>query len=580
MDTHYTTERNVQIVIALMKAHGVRRVIASPGTTNITLVASMQQDDFFEIYSSVDERSAAYMACGMAAETGEPVAISCTGATASRNYVPGLTEAYYRQLPVLAITSTQHTGRVGQLAPQVLDRSQQMRDIARLSVQVPTCHCAEDERTANRLVNEAILELTHDGAGPVHINLQTEYSKDFSCVELPRERVIRRYGPSDELPAVPRGRVGIYVGGHGPFSSLLTEAVDAFCEAYGAVVLCDHTSNYRGRFRCVSAIALSQDNSRPPFKDLSLLVHIGEVSGAYVNPAAQEVWRVAPDGRVRDTFGTLTAVFEMGEVEFFRRAVDAADGLGRPATADEWNFACISIRERIPELPLSNLWVAQRTAPELPVGCCLHLGILNSLRSWNMFEVPEGVEGFSNTGGFGIDGGLSAAVGASLASPRRIFICALGDLAFFYDMNALGNRHVGPNLRVLLVNNGEGAEFRNYNHFAARFGEDADLYMAAAGHYGARSRDLVRHYAEDLGFEYVGVETKEQYLAEALPRLTAPEVGERPLVVEVFTDDADESEALRLVRCVERDATGVAKNAVRDLLGERGVSVVKKILGR
>ena len=49
MEKYYTTERNAQIVIALMKAHGVKKVIASPGTTNIALVASLQQDSFFEM---------------------------------------------------------------------------------------------------------------------------------------------------------------------------------------------------------------------------------------------------------------------------------------------------------------------------------------------------------------------------------------------------------------------------------------------------------------------------------------------------------------------------------------------------
>ena len=106
MGASYTVERNVQILISLLKAHGVKRIVASPGTTNITLVGSLQQDSYFSIYSSFDERSAAYLACGLAAESGEPVALSCTGATASRNYVSGLTEAYYRNLPVLAITST------------------------------------------------------------------------------------------------------------------------------------------------------------------------------------------------------------------------------------------------------------------------------------------------------------------------------------------------------------------------------------------------------------------------------------------------------------------------------------------
>ena len=119
---HYTDERNIQIVISLLKAHGIKRVVASPGTTNLSFVASIQQDSFFEIYSAADERSAAYIACGMAAESGEAVVLSCTGATASRNYMPALTEAYYRNLPVLAITSAQHSGRIGALIPQVIDR--------------------------------------------------------------------------------------------------------------------------------------------------------------------------------------------------------------------------------------------------------------------------------------------------------------------------------------------------------------------------------------------------------------------------------------------------------------------------
>ena len=99
MKTHYTDEKNTQIVLGLLKAHGIRKVVASPGTTNIRLVASMQQDEWFEMYSSVDERSAAYIACGLAAQSGEPVVLSCTGATASRNYMPGLTEALYLLLP-------------------------------------------------------------------------------------------------------------------------------------------------------------------------------------------------------------------------------------------------------------------------------------------------------------------------------------------------------------------------------------------------------------------------------------------------------------------------------------------------
>lgn len=166
MESKYTDELNVQILIALMKHHGVRRIVASPGTTNITFVSSLQRDPFFEVYSSVDERSAAYMACGMAAETGEAVALSCTGATASRNYLPGLTEAFYRKLPILAVTSTQHPGRIGHNVPQVIDRRSPLSDICLMSFLSRSVASAEDRWECETSMNEALLELRHRGGGP------------------------------------------------------------------------------------------------------------------------------------------------------------------------------------------------------------------------------------------------------------------------------------------------------------------------------------------------------------------------------------------------------------------------------
>ena len=189
----YTAEANQQILIALLKAHNIRKVIASPGTTNITFVGSVQNDPWFQVYSSIDERSAGYIACGMAAESGEPVVLSCTGATASRNYFPALTEAYYRQLPVLAVTASQHFGRVGQYVPQVIDRAPLPRDCAKLSVHIPVIHTNEDRWAYGVKINEALLELRHNGGGPVHINMETTYSNNFKIGDVPLQRIIHRY---------------------------------------------------------------------------------------------------------------------------------------------------------------------------------------------------------------------------------------------------------------------------------------------------------------------------------------------------------------------------------------------------
>ncbi|MGF6862358.1 2-succinyl-5-enolpyruvyl-6-hydroxy-3-cyclohexene-1-carboxylate synthase [Rhodobacteraceae bacterium MBR-64] len=205
--TNYTDEKHAQIVIALLKAHGIRHVIASPGTTNMAFVASIQFDPDFRVYSSVDERSAAYMACGLAAELGEPVVLSCTGATASRNYLPGLTEAYYRKLPVLAVTSWQGRAKVGHLIPQVIDRSTPPIDTVKLSVELPIVKDADDIWECEIKVNRAILELTRHGGGPVHINLTTTYSKAFTINQLPAYRVIDRVTVDDTPPVFVKGVV-------------------------------------------------------------------------------------------------------------------------------------------------------------------------------------------------------------------------------------------------------------------------------------------------------------------------------------------------------------------------------------
>lgn len=578
MNTFYTSEVNTQMLIYLMKKHGVKKVVASPGTTNICFVASLQQDDFFEIYSSVDERSAAYMACGLAAECGEPVALSCTGATASRNYIPGLTEAFYRKLPVLAVTSTQHTGRIGQHVAQVIDRSNPLNDIVLTSVNIPTIHDEEDRWGYGIMLNKALLELTHRGGGPVHINLTTTYSDDFSVKRLPTCQFIERIEHDGDFPVLAGKRVGIFIGAHRRIEKELEQAIDDFCESYDSVVICDQTSNYHGKYGVMGSLITNQAQYRPQCTQMDVLIHIGEVSGAYMSINAQEVWRVNPDGVVRDTFHKLRYVFEMSEMKFFLHYVNARDVKNtHMAMHQQWLDEYNKLYGKIPELPFSNGWIAKQLAPRMPQNAVLHLGILNTLRNWNFFTTDVSICGYANTGGFGIDGGISSLLGAALADDSRLFFGVIGDLAFFYDMNACGNHYLGKNIRLLLINNGVGTEFKNYNHKAAKFGKDADAYMAAAGHFGNKSRTLVKHYAEDLGFEYMSAENKEEFLAN-MQRWLEPTVIEQPMLFEVFTDSKDESDALKILYHIDSSAVGIAKSVIKQAVGEKGVHALKRIL--
>lgn len=577
---YYTDERNVQIVIALLKAHGIHQVIASPGTTNMTFVVSIENDPWFHIWSSVDERSAAYLACGIASETGEPVVLTCTGATASRNYMPGLTEAFYRKLPILAITSTRGNHKIGHLIDQQIDRRQLPNDIAVESVTVPMVKDAEDERMCEIEANKAILALSLNGGGPAHINLYTKYSHNFSIKEIPPVHAIFRHTIfDDELPPIPNGSVAIFVGAHANFSDRLTKAIDKFCATYNAVVFCEHTSGYRGKYEVHSQILGGQMQGHSTITHVNLKIRIGEITGTGWGAGGSHTWRVSPDGALRDGDGNLRRVFMMPEEIFFERY--AKDGVMHTEFLDAINKEINNVKKQIPDLPFSNIWMAQQLVDKLPEKCEIHFGILHSLRSWNFFKLPDGILSKCNVGGFGIDGGVSTMMGASFAKPDKLFFGVFGDLAFFYDMNVIGNRHVGNNVRILLVNNGKGNEFRNYNHPCSFLGEEADKFVDAAGHFGNKSHQLVKHYAEDLGYEYLSASNKNEFLV-VMNQFIMPTITDRPMLLEVFTETEEESKALEMILNIERDTSlkGNVKRIAKEVLGEKGVKAIKGLIGK
>jgi 2-succinyl-5-enolpyruvyl-6-hydroxy-3-cyclohexene-1-carboxylate synthase len=368
MEKLYTDEKNAQVVMSLLKQHGISKVIASPGTTNMALVASMQQDSFFEMYSAVDERSAAYMACGMAYESGEPVVISCTGATASRNYMPGMTEAFYRKLPILAVTSTQNVARVGHHVSQVIDRSQIPNDVAKLSLTLPIVKDGEDLWECEIKVNQAILELRKNGGGPVHLNLQTTYSRCFDVETLPSYRFLNRFDTPERLPELPYGNIGILVCSHKKWTEHETAVIEQFCEKTGAVVFCDHTSGYFGKNRILSSLLTGQQYINRSLYCPDLLIHIGEITGdSYtIRAARNKVWRVNEDGIVRDPFKSLEYVFEMAECDFFDYYVKNAS-TRKNNYYEQCKEIDDAIRVKIPEVPFSNVWLASKISNMIPL---------------------------------------------------------------------------------------------------------------------------------------------------------------------------------------------------------------------
>ena len=584
MEIHYTINKNALVLISLLKQYGIKKVIASPGTVNVPFVASIQQDDFFEVYSCVDERSAAYMACGLASESGEPVVITCTGATASRNYLPALTEAFYRKLPVIAVTGTDRIENTGHLMPQSIDRTQIQKDVAICSVFLNQIRTDEQLWQCAINTNKALICATRRGGAPVHINLEINNGyflkkNMFPIEKLPKAKKINYYDSLIDCPSIPQGKVAIFIGSHIPFTEKETKAIDDFCAKYGSVVFCDHTSNYHGKYRVLTGLIGQQENAvSKVYPDI--LIHIGQISGDYASMGlagrAKSVWRVAPDGELHDTFKKLGNLFAVDEKDFFEYYSSLRQNEANNSYPAEVKEVYAELYAKIPEeLPFSNIWVAKRLYQELPQNSFIQLGILNSLRSWNLFDSKSIVSESCNTGGFGIDGGVSSFVGASLAKKADYYYCVTGDLAFFYDMNILGNRHIGNNVRLMVVNNGVGVEFKFYHHQNDFM--DIDKFIGAAGHFGNKSHQLLKHYAEDLGFEYLSASNKEEFDAVYKKFVSVEKV--KPILFEVFTNADDDDKALYMINHLQSPTLKQAiKKEIKDIVGQSNIDNIKSIL--
>ena len=549
----YSNEKNVQLIIALLKAHGIRKVIASPGTTNVTFIGSIMHDSFFEIYSCVDERSAAYMACGMCEESGEPVVISCTGATASRNYFSALTEAYYRKLPILAITSTREECKIGHLIDQQIDRTRQPKDTVLCSEHLQIIKDDEDWWDCTIKANRAILALKSNGGGPAHINLPTLYSPDFSVESLPIVRKIERIYSYNLFPEINNRDVAIFVGTHKRMTEDEQSAIDTFCEIFNAVVYCDACCGYHGKYG-FSMFGASSNTK------MDLLIHLGEVSCVAYSCTPNEVWRISEDGELRDTFRKLSKVFAMPEQLFFSYYIKNCHA----KNTSKYNAMLLDsekVYRSLLDVPFSNGWIAMYLHDKLPQASVVHLGIVSTFFVWDKFKLHESINVVCNQGGFGIDGNLSTLIGASLVNPNKIYYCFIGDLAFFYDMNVLGNRHIGNNVRILLINNGRGAVFRKPANFASMFQEEADEYMAAAGHYAQQSTELVKNYAENLGFEYHSSKTKDEFIQQS-KLFVNPQLTNKPLLLEVFVKIDDEIQGDYISKA---NSSSVFKEVVKDI---------------
>lgn len=537
----YSVAKNVQIVIALLKAHNVTQLVLSPGGTNAAFVRGVQDDPSFKCYSIVDERSAMYYAIGLHLATGKIVATCCTSAQATRNYIPGLTEAYYRHIPILAITFSKHPKFTYQGYMQAPDQTSLPKDSVKKTYSLPYISNIQDRLMTERMVNEAILELKHRECGPVQLNipmLDTELTLDDTDY-LPHVKKIERFNNKEiVIDNLESKRILIIVGENCSIDGI---QISKFASSHNAVIYVNNLSNYRGEYTFfgnlfLSTITQEEFNS---FYSPDVLITIGGQTGDYPlyhKLAActnnYEHWRIAPNGDIVDTYDHLTRVYECSCYDFFSESPIRE-------SIHEYYELFISNSRKIHtdmELPLSYAYIAQQLHNKIQSGSVMHFAILNSLRIWNLFPLNENVTCFSNVAAFGIDGCMSTFLGHSVETKNLCYLI-IGDLAFFYDMNSLAIRYIKNNVRIILVNNNGGLEFKLGGQ--AELNKDIDRYIAASGHF----KDA-EGWALTNKFVYKAVREKEDFI-NSIPMITKS--SKAPILLEVFTKDLDDSTAYSLL---------------------------------
>ena len=167
----------------VLAARGVKTIVLSPGSRNTPLMIACAARPELKKHLVTDERTAAFMALGIAMVSRNPVAIACTSGTALYNYAPAVAEAFYQQIPLIVISADRPGQWIDQDDSQTLRQFRSLENIVKKSFDIPVWDpapipCAngrfrsEGEWAANRLVNEAITVATTGRPGPVHINIQ------------------------------------------------------------------------------------------------------------------------------------------------------------------------------------------------------------------------------------------------------------------------------------------------------------------------------------------------------------------------------------------------------------------------
>ncbi len=467
----------VNQLTALLIAYGVHHAVVCPGSRNAPIVHNLAECGAITCHPVTDERSAGFYAIGISEQTSQPVAVCVTSGSALLNVAPAVAEAYYRHIPLIVVSADRPMQWIDQNDGQTMRQPAALEAVVRRYVNLPMPTDDETRWYCNRLICEALLDCTLHGGGPVHINVPiNEPLFGFSTPTLPRCRVIQHHSSDIADPSwstfsesLRRARCPMIVVGQLPYAvasdPTFRDAIRQLRRC--AVVVQERLADVEGSESAFADAVIDQVAARKELAPDWLLYLGGTLVGKQLRhylrscqPATSI--RVSASGSVCDTFMHLTDVVEASPVTFLQSLASLLKPCSASDSVTTWHQLLSQAASSVSSL---HLRYSQSAAVQ-----CLHAWCEGQERKATYFyansmSVRLGNYFSSqyihvNRGVNGIEGSLSTAAGYSLTATDQLVICVIGDLSFFYDQNALWNQALSSNLRILLLNNGGGAIFR------------------------------------------------------------------------------------------------------------------------
>jgi 2-succinyl-5-enolpyruvyl-6-hydroxy-3-cyclohexene-1-carboxylate synthase len=546
----------LQHLALLLSGRGINHLVVSPGSRNAPIVTTLCRNNDIKCFTVVDERSAAFMALGMAQQLQRPVAVCCTSGSAVLNYAPAIAEAYYQRIPLIVLTADRPEAWIDQGDGQTIRQKNVFEPFIRKSVALPQQLAGKDELWYyDRLISEALNAAVYPVAGPVHINLPfSEPLYGFDTLGTPPEKDIQ----ITELQAIVPGNVlnelarewnlaskVMILAGQMPPIPVLNEMLQRVSCFTNTVVLTETTSNLHG-VSFIGSIdrtlsAFSKQDHQPYQPDILITFGTSVVSKRIKSflrksPSLRH-WHIDPADLNLDTYQHLSRCIPMKAEEFLQQIVPNLQP-HESSFSVRWHEAAekASLNHSLilKQAEWSDLKVFETIFKHLPENYDLQLGNSTVIRYAQLFDWPNQFRFDSNRGTSGIDGCTSTALGAALISGRPTLLIT-GDLAFFYDSNALWNKHLPANLRIIVVNNGGGGIFR--------FLEGPDQTGLLEDFFEASHQLSAAAIAEAYGIKSY-VADNEQLLEKTLQLFFAPK-GNGSVLLEIKSPAETSAQTLR-----------------------------------